>query len=203
MATPQPSPEALLAARCAAGDESAWRELVARYAPLLATLARRMLARLGPAVSEADVDEVVAEVFLALLRRERVLLARYDASFRLSTYLGVICRSEVGRWARRRGRAAAALPAASLAPASPEPGPPERLAEAERQAALAGLREALALLAPREQLLLTLRYLEGLPHAAIARALAVSPDSVGPLLQRARERLASRLPGLARLLDEA
>ena len=100
MAVPQPSPEALLAARCAAGDEAAWRELVARYGPLLAALARRMLARVGPAVVEADVDEVVAEVFLALLRRERLLLKRYDATFRLSTYLGVICRSEVGRWAR-------------------------------------------------------------------------------------------------------
>lgn len=198
MAAPQPSSEALLAARCVAGDEASWRELVARYAPLLATLARRMLARLGPAVAEADVDEVVAEVFLALLRRDRLLLQRYDASFRLSTYLGVICRSEVGRWARRRGRAVGGpLPDV----AALEPTPPERLAEAERQAALAGLREALAVLAPRDRLLLTLRYLEGLSHAAIADALALSADSVGPLLQRARQRLAQRLPGLAHLLD--
>jgi RNA polymerase sigma-70 factor, ECF subfamily len=191
------TPEAELVARCAAGEEAAWSEFVERYGVLLAALARRMLVRLGRAIADADVDEVVAEVFLALLRRERILLKRYDPTFRVSTYLGVICRSEVGRWARRRGRAAAAtLPSDDLAPASPAAGPTEALLDGERRDALAGLREALLALPPRDQLLLRLRFLEGLDYRAIGATLGLNPESVGQLLTRAKARLAERLPHL-------
>src|SRR5687767_8363503 len=96
-----------------------------------------MLARRLPVTCQADVDEVVSEVFLALLRRGRLLLVRYDPAYRLSTYLGVICRSEVGRLVKRRGRHRAL----SLAPEDDLPArsaalPLDRLAEAERAQAL-------------------------------------------------------------------
>jgi RNA polymerase sigma-70 factor (ECF subfamily) len=197
-------PERELVERCAAGEEAAWVAFVERYGVLLAALARRMLARLVRVVGDSDVDEVVAEVFLALLRRERLLLRRYDPTFRVSTYLGVICRSEVGRWARRRGRAAAgALPLDELAPASPAAGPSEALAERERAAALTQVREALQTLAPRDRLLLSMRFLEGLDYRAMGAALGLSPESVGQLLTRAKARLAERLPHLKDLVRDA
>jgi RNA polymerase sigma-70 factor (ECF subfamily) len=196
------SAEALLVRRCAAGDRTAWEELVAGYGTLLAALARRMLARRIPATCQADVDEVVSEVFLALLRRGRLLLLRYDPAYRLSTYLGVICRSEVGRLVKRRGRQRAVALLAEDLPARAAPLPLDRLADAERTQALGLLRAALEDLAPRDRLLLTLRYLEGLDYRAIGRALALNPDSVGQLLHRAKERLAERLPGLRALVEE-
>ncbi len=202
MPDPRASAEVELARRCAAGEAEAWREFVARYGLLLAALARRMLARVSAVVSDSDVDEVVAEVFLALLRRERLLLKRFDPAYRLSTYLGVICRSEVGRWARRRGRARpGGLPLEDLAPASPEPGPAEALLGQERAAALTTLRVALEALPVRDRLLLTLRYLEGLDYRAIGQALQLHPDSVGQLLHRAKERLALRLPHLRHFVE--
>jgi RNA polymerase sigma-70 factor, ECF subfamily len=197
------SAEALLVRRCAAGERAAWEEFVAGYGTLLAALARRMLARRLPAVCEADVDEIVSEVFLALLRRGRLLLQRYDPAYRLSTYLGVICRSEVGRLAKRRVRQrATSLASEEGLPARSGPLPLERLAEAERLQALVALRVALEALAPRDRLLLTLRYLEGLDYRAIGLALALNPESVGQLLHRAKERLAEKLPALRALVDE-
>jgi RNA polymerase sigma-70 factor (ECF subfamily) len=197
------STEALLVRRCAAGERDAWEELVAGYGTLLAALARRMLARRLPVVCAADVDEVVSEVFLALLRRGRLLLQRYDPAYRLSTYLGVICRSEAARFAKRRARQrAASIPSEESLPARPGPAPLERLADAERARSLAALRAALEDLAPRDRLLLTLRYLEGLDYRAIGHALSLHPESVGQLLHRAKERLAERVPGLRALVDE-
>ena len=196
------SAEAVLVARCAAGEREAWSEFVEQYGRLLAALARRMLARRSSVVSESDVDEVVAEVFLALLRRERVLLKRYDSSFRLSTYLGVICRSEVGRFLKRSQRHRAGPLGVDDAPAEPAPGPPEVLAQAERAQALAALRAALETLPPRDRLLLTLRYLDGLDYRAIGAALQLNPESVGQLLHRAKERLATRIPQLRALAEE-
>src|SRR5690349_24853562 len=103
-----------------------------------------MLQRHVPVVSEPDVDEVVAEVYLALLRRDRLLLKRYDPAYRLSTYLGVICRSEVGRFVKRRGRHRAAALSPDLAVPSHTAGQPlEALAAAERTQALGALRAAL------------------------------------------------------------
>lgn len=204
MTEPEPESEAELARGCADGDAAAWDRFVRRYVPLLAALARRMLGRVGAPVAEQDVDEVVAEVLLALLRRERLLLQRYDPAFRLSTYLGVICRTEVGRLLRRRPRSRTGdRTTAGSGPAGPDPGPLEALVEAERARALTGLRAALERLLERDRLLLTLRYLEGLNYRAIAVALALNPESVGQLLKRAKDRLAEQLPGVRALFDPA
>ncbi len=203
MTEAQPESEAELARRCAEGDPQAWERFVRRYVALLASLARRMLGRALEPVAENDVDEVVAEVFLALLRRDRLLLQRYDPAFRLSTYLGVICRTEVGRLLRRRQREpGGGLRHAEEVAAAGSPVPLEALLSSERAAALGDLRAALARLGERDRLLLTLRFLEGRDYRAIGALLGLSPESVGQLLKRAKDRLAAELPALRRLIEE-
>lgn len=198
----EPQAEAALVRRCAAGERAAWDEFVAHTATLLAALSRRMLQRRLTVAADADVDEVVAEVYLALLRRDRLLLQRFDPTYRLSTYLGVICRSEVGRFVKRRGRQRAApLRAEDAIPDRSSVDPLDALARAERTQALGALRAALQALAPRDRLLLTLRFLEGLDYRAIGQALSIQPDSVGQLLHRAKERLAARVPSLRALVE--
>ena len=133
-------------------------------------------------------------MFLALLRRDRRLLRRYDPRYRVSTYLGVICRTEVLRLLRRTRRAGAGIADAAEVPDETDRFAPETtLEEEERQERLAALRRGLAALPERERLLLTLRYLEGASYRAIAAALEISPESVGPLLHRAKARLAALL----------
>jgi RNA polymerase sigma-70 factor (ECF subfamily) len=190
-------PEAELVRRLVAGDDGAWRAFVRGYAPLVLALARRMLRQRGARAADPDAEEVVSEVFLQLLRRDRLLLRRYDPRWRLSTYLGVICRTEVLRRVRRERRQGASLaePAALPEPDT-RPGPTARLEETERRETLDALAEGLEGLGARDRLLLTLRFLDGLGYEAIAAALGVSPASVGPLLGRAKARLARRIPQL-------
>jgi len=207
--TPGPSDEseAALVAACAAGDAAAWDRFVARFGTLVAALARRMLVRRRGAAADADVDEVTSGVFLALVVHDRKLLHRYRPEFRLSTYLGVICRTEVGRYLRRAGRGG---PTVSL---DRDDGgsahvdvraesPLAALSRHERTDALRAVRTALDGLAPRDRLLLTLKYVEGLDYARIAEALHLQRDSVGQLLHRAKARLAKAVPGLETWLDE-
>lgn len=198
-----PRPEADLVRACAEGEAAAWETFVERFGPLLTALARRMLTRHTGRAHAADVDEVVAEVFLALLRRDRILLRRYDPTYRVSTYLGVICRTEVLRLLRRGNRLPRDLEDAARIPERPGTArPSERLVQAERAAALETLRTALAQLSERDRLLLTLRYLDGLDYRAIGATLGVNPESVGQFLHRAKARLANLVPQLSHHIEE-
>lgn len=203
---PDPEPEAALVAACADGDPVAWERFVARYGTLVAALARRMLTRRAGRVGDADVDEVVSAVWFALLREDRKLLRRYRPEFRVSTYLGVIARTEVGRHLRRAAARPASLSTDAEAgggpPADPRAASPLRdLVRRERDAAVAALRAALEALPPRDRLLLTLRFLEGLDYGRIADVLGVRRDSLGQWLHRAKARLAQAVPDLARWVE--
>jgi RNA polymerase sigma-70 factor (ECF subfamily) len=201
---PVPHPEVELVRRCAEGDRAAWESFVDGYGSLLTALARRMLARRTGRARDADVDEVVAEVFLALVRRDRILLKRYDPRYRLSTYLGVITRTEVLRLLRRGNRLPHTLEDAGRIPEPTAAGNPARqLEERERAAAIQGLRAALTELPERDRLLLTMKYLDGHDYRTIGSALGVNPESVGQFLHRAKSRLAERVPHLRAFLGEA
>ena len=189
---------------CAEGDARAWERFVDRFGGLIATLARRMLVRRTGRASDTDVDEVAAGVFLALLKGDRRLLRRYRAEYRVSTYLGVICRTEVGRQlrgaSRRMQRLGSEIDGSGGVDRSAV-APPELLERRERDEAIAGLHVALEALAPRDRLILTLKYLDGLDYGRIADILRVGRDSVGQLLHRAKTRLAAEVPELARWVD--
>lgn len=204
MADPAPTPEAALVLACADGDREAWARFVSGYGPLIAALSRRLLSRRTGRADDVEVDEIVSRVFLALVRGERRLLRRYRPEYRLSTYLGVICRTEVGKHLRRRRPASLPIGGEEGAdpPADPAATSPLSVLERkERDGAVASLREALKRLAPRDRVLLTLRYLDGLDYARIADVLRLEKDSVGQLLHRAKQRLARLVPELRQWVD--
>lgn len=92
--------EADLVRRCAEGERHAFAELVGRFGALIRAQIDRLLARRSPASPvrhEARIDRLAGDVWMALLANDRFALRRYDPAYRLSTYLGVICRREVLR----------------------------------------------------------------------------------------------------------
>ena len=195
--------EAELVARCAQGDRAAWERFVDRYGPLLAALARRMLARRTGRARDTDVDEITAEVFLSLVRRDRILLRRFDPTYRLSTYLGVICRTEVLRHLRRSNRLPHELEEPGHLPQKAGTlGPARALEDRERAEAIQTLRAALQQLPERDRLILTLRFLDGMDYRAIGEALDLNPESVGQFLHRAKQKLAEQVPHLRAFLPE-
>lgn len=195
--------EARLVARCAEGDRSAWESFVDRFGPLITALVRRMLHRRTGRARDADVDEIGAEVFLALVRRDRILLKRYNPQYRLSTYLGVICRTEVLRHLRRGNRLPRDLEEPTRVPERDGTlGPARAMEDRERTAAIASLREALATLEERDRLLLTMKYLDGMDYRSIGEALDLNPESIGQFLHRAKQKLAREVPHLRAFLAE-
>jgi len=203
MSDAQPHAEVELVARCANGERAAWELFVDRYGPLITALSRRMLFRRTGHARDADVDEISAEVFLALVRRDRILLKRYDPRYRLSTYLGVICRTEVLRHLRRGNRLPGELQEAGRIQDRPGAlGPANTLEDRERSRAIRGLRAALHELPERDRRLLTMKYLDGLDYRSIGAALNVNPESVGQFLTRAKTRLAERVPHLRTFLGD-
>ena len=195
--------EAHLVARCAEGDRAAWEAFVDRYGPLITALVRRMLHRRTGRARDADVDEIGAEVFLALVRRDRILLKRYDPQYRLSTYLGVICRTEVLRHLRRGNRLPKDLEEPTRLPERDGTlGPARTLEDRERMEAISSLREALATLEERDRLLLTMKYLDGMDYRSIGEALDLNPESIGQFLHRAKQKLAREVPHLRAFLAE-
>jgi RNA polymerase sigma-70 factor (ECF subfamily) len=94
----------------------------------------------------------------------------------------------------RRGRSPVAR-AGPLDDAAPDPAhPPERLAAGREE--LARALEALDELPPRQRDVLYLSACEGLPTAAVAAVLGISPAAAKASLSLARKNLRQRLPDL-------
>jgi len=151
----------------------------------------------GAFVDESEIDDVTQDVFLALTRRNYHLMKNYDPTYAVTTYLGVITRTEVHRTLRKRRRHMARLDDMDV-PAEAEESSARLQAEgAERADAL---EQALSEIAPRDAEILRLRYLQERDYKSIARALRIPEASVGQTLFRAKKRLLEKLTFLTPLL---
>lgn len=167
----------LLLQQSQAGDPHAFGRLVQRYeGPLFGYLGRMGL---GPQAAE----EVAQETFL----RAWAALPRFDPGRGpFSTWLFCIARNlalnALSRSSTWREDRSVPLPD----PASPEPGPSDRLVQAQERRRLTG---ALQRLSPSDRSVLALAYVDELDHQAIARIEGCSVDAVKTRLSRARRRL--------------
>lgn len=150
--------------------------LLDAHGPRLLGLAESRLRRAG--FGRAEAEEVLQEVWLALLKRPGLLPA--DPGPYLAAMVLNAARQWLREGTRRAGREAAH-------PLRPLPGTPDE--PLLRREDAAGLREALGRLHPDDQLLLRWIYWEGLDYASAGSLLGLLPDSVGPRLSRAREAL--------------
>jgi len=179
-----------LVAAAACRDEAAWQSLVARYTPLVASVAYGLRMR-GP-----DFDDVAQTVWLRLVEH----LGRLQEPRALPMWIITTTRNECLRQikANRRtqpfdpvaeGTTYADSPVAGLTPlAGTAPGEPdEHLVRAARhQALLAALAE---LPDHQRELLLLLIEDPPLPYAEISRRLGIPEGSIGPTRARALQRL--------------
>jgi len=183
--------QALFARRNRLAKSRAFQSFAART-PGLAAVARRVLKVRGGRPAQADVDDVVENVFVMLLERDGQLLKKYDARYRLSAYLAVITRTAVHRFLRRQ-KAKVVLPDEMWGESLADSGQ-AAVSEQQTKGEITGaLREVIATMSERDQQLLRLFYFEGKDYQAIADLLDISINSVGAALSRARNRLAQAL----------
>jgi len=177
--------------RCLAGAPGAWEDFVQQYSRLARHIIGRSLAAHGCPVNAGEIEEVLGDFFLELLKDELRALRSFKGESRLSTWLATIAARRAGRHAGRRARGGRSLDQMleqeGFEAVAPEP---EVLPSGSRQAVV---REALDGLSERDRVLLEAFYLNGLRYRAIAEQIGVREDSVGQLLYRAKGKLRKRL----------
>ena len=172
-----------LAARCAAGDEAAWRELVHREMTGVFSTALRVVK---------DRDEA-ADVTQDTFVKFRSRAAEFREGGRMAPYLRRIAFRLAVRRVAARARmvtldeieGAPADPGASLLP-DPSMAP-------ERHEQRAALAAALDTLPPGQRTALALRHVEGFSYVEIAEALDAPLGTVKTMLHRGRAALAAAL----------
>ena len=172
--------EALVAA-AAAGEPQAWSQLIDRYAVLIRSVCR------AHRLADADTDDVAQLTWLRAVEH----IGRLRDPDRFGAWIGTTARHECLRVLRGGKRV---VPTADeiQGPLFAEHADPEETAlAAERRAAV---REALAVLPPRQRTLLRLLHSEPAPsYEAIGSALGMPVGSIGPTRGRALERLRREL----------
>ncbi len=179
------------------GRDEAWAELVRLYLRLVCHVVRRTLAASGRA-SEQDVEDVTNEFLGSLVKDGYRALGTVGEPYDLKAWLAVGARRRAIDFVRRRRTATVSLdgPAgddeSALGDRLPAPAAPDAAAarEAEARSAVAG---ALSALSAKERLAVQLFYLDGKKYREIARITGMNPNSIGPTLLRAVEKMQKHL----------
>lgn len=171
-----------LLARCLHGTPEAWEDFVDRFLGLITYVVTEVAKSRGVPLAEAARDDVVADVFLALVDHDFRTLRRFRGQSSLGTYLVVIARRiAVRKLAElQRRRQAAAFP---FEPAVPEPSEEALAADKEEVQVL------LAHLPTSEATAVRMYHLEERSYREIGQHMGIPENSVGPLLSQARAKL--------------
>lgn len=156
------------------GDKGAWDGFVRRYAGLIVSAVR------GIAREQAEVEDLVQEVFLRLCKDSFRLMRTYDPSRAgLSTWLTIVARSTARDVLRRRQLPQTPIDAVPEALLAVMPTVTERVKYPD------------TLLSPRQKLILGMIYEKDLDVAEIAQALGVDPQTVRSTHHKAMLKLRS------------
>jgi RNA polymerase sigma factor (sigma-70 family) len=179
-----------LVARARRGDTQAWRALVERYTPLIASICRRHR------LDRADAEDVSQSVWLRVVAQ----LDKIREPAALPGWIATTTRRECGslvRAARGPHAVSYALDAENMPDEQAEVAGQELLA-AERRAAL---RAALTdLPGAWQQLVTELTMDPPAPYAEVSARLGIPVGSIGPTRSRCLDRM-RRYPAIAALID--
>lgn len=171
------------------GSELAWHELVNRYAGLVHSRVALVAGSAGVGHDGSFLEDLVAEVFAALLHNDSAALRAYAGRSSLATYLGVIA----SRVAIRRSMTSTPNRCNDLMPECIDrsAGDPQESASHSEQARL--LRSLVDQLPDRQREIVKRFHLQGLSYEQISRELQIPIGSIGPTLKRAQDRLRTEL----------
>jgi RNA polymerase sigma-70 factor (ECF subfamily) len=167
--------DAELAARAAAGEQSAAGEIYDRYSPLI----RAILLDATGSLPEAN--DRVQEVFLRAFGR----LDQLRRGEALGGWLVEIARREGVEYRRQMARRRLRF--------SPLADEAEQNREEPRTHEIDAVRDCIRRLPERERIAVHVHYLCGEPAEVARQALGLSPSGFYKLLERARERLRTML----------
>lgn len=181
--------------RCLAGEQASWQDLVDRFIGLFIHVVHHTAHARSVRLNPEDVDDLCAEVFLALLDRDHAVLRGFRGECSLATYLTVVARRVVVREMARR-RMAEALGHVNVHQATIDMAGHERPAherpEMQRIDDRDEVQKMLAGLPDMEAKIVRQYHIEGRSYREISDGLGVPENSIGPALSRARAKLRGR-----------
>lgn len=175
--------------RCLDEAPRAWEDFVDRFLGLVTHVANHVALTRGESIDAATRDDLVADVFLALVADHFAVLRRFRRNCSLATYLTVIARRVIVRRliTMRRGNAAGvdvARHSTQSTVAQPTAAQPTPRIENQEE-----VKKLLHRLDPQEANVVRMYHLEGKSYEEIGQVVGMSANSIGPMLSRARDKM--------------
>lgn len=172
--------------QCLKRSPRAWENFVDRFLGLVVHVANHSAHLRQIRLTPEQRDDLVAEVFVALVDQEFAALRRFRRNSSLATYLAVIARRIIVRRMMSGDFKTVPIEAAEGAA---EPAVHEtRIADQEQ------VEQMIARLDPHEARVVRMFHLEGKSYGEISAVAGMSENSVGPVLSRARAKLRENGP---------
>ena len=174
--------------RCLARKPRAWEDFVDRFLGLVIHVVNHSAQSRSLRLTPEDREDLVAQVFLAIVKDDLAVLRNFRGESSLATYLTVIARRiVVGELLKTR-------------PPSPLPNnvTADRISSGRDGAGREGeqrvsnreeVERLLAELDGAEARIVRMYHLEGKSYQEISSAVGISENSVGPTLSRARSKM--------------
>ncbi len=171
--------------RCLGHQPRAWNEFVDRYMGLIYHVIHHVAHARSVPLSEADIEDIAAEIFLAIVDDDYQVLRHFKGESSLPTYLTVVARRVCVKEVVKRFREA------ELGHSTAHRAVVEDDARAETEPVLAAeeVERMLAGLPDREADVVRLYHLKYLNYRQIGKQLGIPENSVGPILAKARRNL--------------
>lgn len=167
--------------RCLDSAPRAWPDFVDRFLGLVVHVANHTAKTRGVSLDLSTRDDLVAEVFLALVSDDFAVLRRFRRNCSLATYLTVISRRIIVRRLIQIRRSQVSSRIEDHADAdSPVP---QRIEDREE------VQQLMLRLDPKEANVVRMFHLEGKSYREISEAMGLSENTIGPVLTRARDKM--------------
>ncbi len=170
--------------RCLARKPRAWEDFVDRFIGLVVHVVNHSAQSRSIRLSPEDREDLVAQVFLAIVRDNMNVLRQFRGESSLATYLTVVARRVVVAEMLKQKSSSRLAPQAAVAEMAMATADVEQRVsdrdEVERL--LAGLEGA-------EAKVVRMYHLEGKSYQEISSAVGLPENSVGPTLSRARSKM--------------
>lgn len=179
--------------RCLAEEPGAWKDFVDRFLGLFVHVVRHTAQVRSVRLSQEDVDDLCAEVFVTLLADSFAVLRHFRGQSSLATYLTVIARRVIVCEISRR-RMAEAMGHVQAHQSSLDHSYASQLVTSGEQHRIDDREEIQMMLDglsfPDSEIVRQF-HIEGRTYREISNNLGIPENSIGPSLSRAREKLKS------------
>jgi RNA polymerase sigma-70 factor (ECF subfamily) len=170
--------------RCLARKPRAWEDFVDRFTGLVVHVVNHSAQSRSLRLAAEDREDLIALVFLAIVRDDLAVLRHFRGESSLATYLTVIARRiVVAELLKRKTPSRLNNRGASEDIAALDAPPEQRLADRDQ------IERLLAELDSSEAQVVRMYHLEGKSYQEISSAVGLPENSVGPTLSRARRKM--------------